>query len=217
LLIAEGGRTIMAECTEWMGCEHWLTERAVNTQVADQIVAGVRHMEARALASGEDIRGSQPTGDNIVGGLTTIEEKSMGACKKVGDSPIMEYLEIAEAPTKTDPGVYVMYGPGMGAESISSMAAAGCQVLTFCTGGGHTSSHPIMPTIKVTGNAESYRLMQDTVDIDVSGVFRDELTLDEAGKLVFDEVVAVSNGRLTKSEVLKDDNSFAIHRIGPSI
>jgi altronate dehydratase large subunit len=217
LLIAEGGRTIMAECTEWMGCEHWLTERAVNTQVADQIVAGVRHMEARALASGEDIRGSQPTGDNIVGGLTTIEEKSMGACKKVGDSPIMEYLEIAEAPTKTDAGVYVMYGPGMGAESISSMAAAGCQVLTFCTGGGHTSSHPIMPTIKVTGNAESYRLMQDTVDIDVSGVFRDELTLDEAGKLVFDEVVAVSNGRLTKSEVLKDDNSFAIHRIGPSI
>jgi altronate dehydratase large subunit len=217
LLIAEGGRTIMAECTEWMGCEHWLTERAVNTQVADQIVAGVRHMEARELASGEDIRGSQPTGDNIVGGLTTIEEKSMGACKKVGDSPIMEYLEIAEPPTKTDPGVYVMYGPGMGAESISSMAAAGCQVLTFCTGGGHTSSHPIMPTIKVTGNAESYRLMQDTVDIDVSGVFRDELTLDEAGKLVFDEVVAVSNGRLTKSEVLKDDNSFAIHRIGPSI
>ena len=217
LLIAEGGRTIMAECTEWMGCENWLTERAVNDRVAQQIVDGVAHMEARALASGEDIRGSQPTGDNMLGGLTTIEEKSMGAVKKVGDSPIIEYLEIADAPTKTDPGVYVMYGPGHGAESISSMAAAGCQVLTFCTGGGHTSSHPIMPTIKVTGNRQSYELMKDTVDVDVSGIFYDELTLEEAGKIVFDEVVVVSNGYLTKSEALKDYNSFAIHRIGPSI
>lgn len=217
LLIAEGGRTILAECTEWMGCENWLTSRAINEEVAEKIIAGVQHMEQRALASGEDIRGSQPTGDNILGGLTTIEEKSMGACKKVGDSPIIEYLEIAEAPTRTDPGVYVMYGPGHGAESISSMAAAGCQVLTFCTGGGHTSNHPIMPTIKVTGNRKSYELMRDTVDIDVSGIFYDELTLDEAGQIVFDEVVRVSNGRLTKSEALKDNNSFAIHRIGPSI
>lgn len=217
LLIAEGGRAILAECTEWMGCENWLTDRAVNQEVADQILAGVAHMERRALASGEDIRGSQPTGDNMFGGLTTIEEKSMGACKKVGDAQIIEHLDIAVAPTKTDPGAYVMYGPGHGAESISSMAAAGCQVLTFCTGGGHTSSHPIMPTIKVTGNRHSYELMKDTVDVDVSGIFLDELTLDEAGQNVFDEIVRVSNGRLTKSEVLKDNNSFAIHRIGPSI
>lgn len=217
IIIGHGGRTIMAECTEWMGCENWLTEKAVNPQVAESIVAGVKHMEARALASGEDIRGSQPTGDNMAGGLTTIEEKSMGACKKIGNSPIIEYLEVGEAPTKTDPGNYVMYGPGMGAESISSMAAAGCQVLTFCTGGGHTSNHPIMPTIKVTGNRQSYELMKDTVDVDVSGVFFDEITLDEAGGIVFDEIMRVSNGYLTKSEALRDNNSFAIHRVGPSI
>jgi len=216
-IIALGGRTIMAECTEWMGCENWLTDNAATPEVAEAIVAGVQHMEARALASGEDIRGSQPTGDNIAGGLTTIEEKSMGACKKIGSSPIVEYLDIAVPPTRTAPGNYVMYGPGMGAESISSMAAAGCQVLTFCTGGGHTSNHPIMPTIKVTGNRQSYELMKDTVDVDVSGVFFDEITLDEAGQIVFDEVLRVSNGYLTKSEALKDNNSFAIHRVGPSI
>ena len=142
LLIAQGGRMMMAECTEWMGCETWLTDKATTPEVAEAIIAGVKHMETRALASGEDIRGSQPTGDNMAGGLTTIEEKSMGACKKIGDSPIIEYLEVAEKPTKNDAGNYVMYGPGMGAESISSMAAAGCQVLTFCTGGGHTSNHP---------------------------------------------------------------------------
>jgi altronate dehydratase large subunit len=174
-------------------------------------------MEQRAMASGEDIRGSQPTGDNIVGGLTTIEEKSMGAVKKGGSAQIVGYLDIAEAPTGDQPGLYVMYGPGHGAESISSMAAAGCQVLVFSTGGGHTSSHPIMPTIKVTGNAESFQLMKDTVELDVSGVLRGEETLESAGRRVFEEVVSVANGRLTKSEVLRDDNSFAIHRIGISI
>jgi len=217
LVIAEGGRTIMAECTEWMGCEEWLTSRAVTPQIAREIISGVKHMEDRALASGEDIRGSQPTGDNMVGGLTTIEEKSMGACKKSGSAPIVGYLDIADCPPSEEAGLYVMYGPGHGAESISSMAAAGCQVLVFNAGGGHTSSHPIMPTIKITGNHNSYELMQDTVELDVSGVLRDEITLDEAGRMVFDEVVAVASGRLTKSEVLKAHNSFAIHRVGVSI
>ena len=217
MIIAEGGRTILAECTEWMGCEEWLTSRAATPEIAAQIIAGVQHLEQRALASGEDIRGSQPTGDNMVGGLTTIEEKSMGAVKKGGSAPVMGYLDIAERPTSDTPGLYVMYGPGHGAESISSMAAAGCQILVFSTGGGHTSSHPIMPTIKVTGNAQSYELMQDTVELNVSSVLRGEMTLEDAGQIVYDEVLAVASGRLTKSEVLKDDNSFAIHRIGVSI
>lgn len=217
MIIAEGGRAILAECTEWIGCEEWLTSRAVSKDVADKIMTGVQRMEQKALSSGEDIRGSQPTGDNIVGGLTTIEEKSMGAVKKGGSAAVIDYLDIAMPPTSEEPGLYVMYGPGHGAESLSSMAAAGCQVLVFSTGGGHTSSHPIMPTVKITGNKRSYLAMQDTVDLDVSGVLREELTIDQAAKSIFDEVLAVCNGRLTKSEVLKDDNSFAIHRVGPSI
>lgn len=216
-IIAAGGRAILAECTEWMGCEEWLTSRAVSEDVAKRMLVGVRDIEKRGLQSGEDIRGSQPTGDNIIGGLSTIEEKSMGAVKKGGSAPIIDYLEIAQPPTSQKAGLYVMYGPGHGAESLSSMASAGCQVNVFSTGGGHTSSHPIMPTIKVTGNARSYQLMQDTVDVDISGLLRSEMTLEEAGQAVFDEVLAVCNGRLTKSEVLKDDNSFAIHRIGASI
>ncbi len=217
MVIAAGGRTIMAECTEWMGCENWLTSRAATPEIAAQIVAGVKDIETRAMASGEDIRGSQPTGDNIVGGLTTIEEKSMGAVKKGGSAPVVGYLDIAERPTSTKPGLYLMYGPGHGGESISSMAAAGCQVLVFNAGGGHTSAHPIMPTIKITGNAHSYELMGDTVELDVSGVLRGEFSIEEAGQRVFDEVLATCNGRLTKSETFKDFNSFAIHRIGISI
>lgn len=216
MIIAEGGRSILAETTEWMGAEVWLTSKAINKTVADKIMAGVADIEARALASGEDIRGSQPTGDNIFGGLTTIEEKSMGACKKAGSAAIVDYLDIAMPPGKQS-GLYVMYGPGHGAESISSIAAAGSQVLVFSTGGGHTVSHPIMPTIKVTGHRESWELMKDTMELDVSGVLRGELTLEQAGQMIFDEVVATASGRLTKSEILKDDNSFAIHRVGISI
>ena len=216
MVIAQGGRAILAECTEWMGCETWLTSRASTPEIAEQILAGVQHMEARALASGEDIRGSQPTGDNMVGGLTTIEEKSMGAVKKGGNAKIVGYLDIADRPA-AESGLYVMYGPGHGAESISSMAAAGCQVLVFSSGGGHTSSHPIMPTIKITGNQQSYDLMKDTVELNANAVLRGEMTIEEAGQMVFDEVIAVASGRLTKSEVLMDDNSFAIHRIGVSI
>lgn len=216
-LIDAGGRVILAECSEWMGCEEWLTSRAVNEDVAERILAGVKHIEQRALESGEDIRGSQPTGDNMVGGLTTIEEKSMGAVKKGGSGPIIDYLDIAQPPTSDEPGLYVMYGPGHGAESITSMAAAGCQVNVFSTGGGHASSHPIMPTMKVTGNARSYEKMKDTVDLDISGLLRGEMNMEEAGEAIFHELLAICNGRLTKSEVLKDDNSFAIHRIGASI
>ncbi len=216
-VVEQGGRAIMAECTEWMGCEHWLTERAATPEIADQIVAAVKDIERRAMESGEDIRGSQPTGDNIAGGLTTIEEKSMGAVKKGGSGAIVGYLDIAQRPQSDTPGLYVMYGPGHGGESISSMAAGGCQALVFSTGGGHTSSHPIMPTIKVTGNVHSYQLMKDTVELDISGVLRGELTIEQAGARILDEVVATCNGRLTKSETFKDRNSFAIHRVGISI
>jgi altronate dehydratase large subunit len=153
----------------------------------------------------------------MIGGLTTIEEKSMGAVKKGGSAPVIDHLDVAQAPKSDQPGLYVMYGPGHGAESISSMAAAGCQALIFATGGGHASSHPIMPTIKITGNAQSFEAMYDTVDLDVSGILRAEYSIEDAGRMIFDELLAVCNGRLTKSEVLCDDNSFAIHRIGPSI
>lgn len=216
-IIDEGGRSILAETTEWMGAEEWLTSRAVNEEVAERILAGVASMESRAMASGEDIRGSQPTGDNILGGLTTIEEKSLGATKKAGSkAPIIDYLDIAMPPGE-EPGLYVMYGPGHGAESISSIAAGGAQILVFSTGGGHTINHPIMPTIKATGNIHSWEAMQDTVDVDVTGILTGGMTLEDGGQVIFDEIVATCNGRLTKSEVMKDYNGFAIHRVGVSI
>ncbi|MEC2074125.1 UxaA family hydrolase [Alkalihalophilus marmarensis] len=216
-IINQGGRSVLAEVMELMGAEDYIKERSVTPEVGEKIVGYIDDMERRALASGEDIRGSQPTGDNIVGGLSTIEEKSLGAYMKSGSAPIVNGLECAEECEQTDPGVYVMYTPGHGSESISAIAASGAQVLVFSTGGGHTISHPIMPTIKITGNNESFEFMKDTVELDLSGIFRDELTIDEAGDVIYQEVLETCNGKLTKAEILKEETGFAIHRVGVSI
>ncbi len=216
LIIEAGGRSILAEVTELMGAEPWMTSKAKTPEVAQKILDVINRMERRALECGEDIRGSQPTGDNIQGGLSTIEEKSLGAAKKSGSKIVVDVIGYAEAPGK-EPGVYLMDTPGHGSESITGIAAGGAQVLVFSTGGGHTIEHPIMPTIKCTGNPESYRRMKDTVDLDLSGILLGGMTVEEGGRKILDEVLAVASGKLTKCEVLREETGFAIHRIGISI
>ncbi|MBB6453676.1 altronate dehydratase large subunit [Salirhabdus euzebyi] len=216
-IVNQGGRSILAETMELMGAEGYLRERSVNPGVGDKIVGYIDRIERRALASGEDIRGSQPTGDNIVGGLSTIEEKSLGAYMKSGSAPIIDGLDYAQVCENREPGVYVMDTPGHGSESITGIAAGGAQVLVFSTGGGHTISHPIMPTIKITGNGESFQFMEDTMELDLSGIFEDKLTIEQAGDLVYDEILETCNGKLTKAEILKEQTGFAIHRVGISI
>lgn len=215
-IIQQGGRSILAEVTELMGAEEYIKERSITPEVGEKVVNAIKHFEKRALESGEDIRGSQPTGDNIVGGLSTIEEKSLGAYQKSGSKTIMDLIDYAEAPA-TDSGLYIMYTPGHGSESISGIAAAGAQVLVFSTGGGHVINHPIMPTIRITSNVNSYKAMQDTVELDLSSIFNGELSLPAAGDIIYQEVLETCNGKQTKSEILKENTGFAIHRTGVSI
>lgn len=215
-IIAAGGRSILAELPELMGAEEWLASRAANAEVAGKIFSRIKDYEERILATGEDIRGSQPTGDNIAGGLSTIEEKSLGGAKKSGSAVIRDVIGYADLPG-ADPGLYMMYTPGHGSESITGIAAAGAQLLVFSTGGGHTISHPLMPTIKITSNAHSWALMKDTMDLDLSGILRGELGVEAAGDLIYEEVTSVASGKLTRTEILKETTGFAIHRVGPSI
>jgi len=215
LVIDHGGRSILAETTEMLGGEEVLVSRAANREVADRIWFITRRMERRALESGEDIRGSQPTGDNILGGLSSIEEKSLGAIQKSGTKPIVGVVEFAE-PIGDAPGLYIMDTPGHGGESITGIAAAGSQVLTFSTGGGHTINHPVMITIRLTGNRISYEKMKDTVEVDVSDIF-DGTSIEEAGIRLYNELLDTASGKKTKCEILRENNAMAIHRIGISI
>jgi altronate dehydratase large subunit len=198
-----------------LGGEQVLAARAATPQVADRIWQITKRMEERALACGEDIRGSQPTGDNILGGLSSIEEKSLGAIQKSGTKPIVGVVDYAD-PIGREPGLYIMDTPGHGGESISGIAAAGSQILTFSTGGGHTINHPLMVTIRLTGNKTSFEKMHDTVELDVSDIF-EGTCIEHAGMRVYNEVLDTASGKLTKCEILKENNAFAIHRIGISI
>jgi len=214
-VIEAGGRALVAETTEMMGGEDLICARAKTPEIAEKILGFIRAMEQSILACGVDMRGSQPTGDNIEGGLSTIEEKSLGAMQKWGTKPIVGAVDYAD-PIGEQSGLWVMDTPGHGGESISGIAAAGSQVMSFSTGGGHTINHPLMITMRLTGNRESWEAMQDTMELDVSDIF-DGTPLEEAAGRLFDEVLDICDGKMTKAEALREWNGFAINRCGPSV
>ena len=214
-VIEAGGRALGAEVTEMMGGEELIRARAKRPEIAQKILGMIERMEKSILACGVDLRGSQPTGDNIAGGLSTIEEKSLGAMQKWGTKPIVGAVGYAE-PIGEESGLWLMDTPGHGGESITGIAAAGSQVMSFSTGGGHTINHPLMITMRLTGNRESWEMMNDTMEVDVSDMF-EGTSLDEAGERLFNEVLEICDGKMTKAEALKEFNAFAINRCGPSV
>jgi len=214
-VIEAGGRALGAETTEMFGGETLIRNKAKTPEIAEKILGFIKAMEQRILACGVDLRGSQPTGDNIAGGLSTIEEKALGAMQKWGNKTIVGALEYAER-IGDESGLWIMDTPGHGGESITGIAAAGSQVMSFSTGGGHTINHPLMITIRLTGNSESWKRMQETMEIDVSDMFQGT-SLDEAGERLFNEVLDTCDGKMTKAEALKEFNAFAINRCGPSV
>ncbi len=214
-VIEAGGRVLAAETTEMMGGEALIRSRAKSPEVAEKIVGMIDRMDRKILDSGVDLRGSQPTGDNMVGGLSTIEEKSLGAMQKWGSKPIVGAVEYAE-PIGEESGLWIMDTPGHGGESITGIAAGGAPVLSFSTGGGHTINHPLMVTMRLSGNRASWEAMEETMEVDVSDIFEDT-SLDAAGERLLHEVLDLCDGKMTKAEAFREWNGFAITRCGPSV
>jgi altronate dehydratase large subunit len=214
-VIEAGGRALGAETTEMFGGETLIRQKAKTPEIAEKILGFIQDMEKRILACGVDLRGSQPTGDNIAGGLSTIEEKALGAMQKWGTKQIVGAVGYAER-IGPESGLWIMDTPGHGGESITGIAAAGAQVMSFSTGGGHTINHPLMITMRISGNCESWEQMQETMEVNVSDMFQGT-SLDEAGERLFNEVLDECDGMMTKAEALKEFNAFAINRCGPSV
>jgi altronate dehydratase large subunit len=210
-----GASTVLGEIAEIMGAEHVLAARASRPEVGRKLLRVIDRVEAEAMALGLDIRGTQPSPGNIRGGLTTIEEKSLGATHKGGErSPVVDVVPYAGRISK--PGLTVMDTPGLDVESVTGMVGGGAQVVVFTTGLGTPTGNPVAPVIKITGNARTARQMADNIDLDVSGVIDDRETLDEAADRLFAEVLAVSSGKLAAAEVLRH-REFAIYRRNPTI
>lgn len=213
ILVGMGGTSILSETTEFIGAEHVVARRGINEKVSQEILDLVRGCEERAMALGEDIRGGQPTPGNIEGGLTSIEEKSLGCIHKSGTAPFQGVLQYADIPAKK--GLFIMDTPGQDIESITGMVAGGAQVVIFTTGRGTPTGNPLAPVIKLTGNYHTFKNMEDNIDFDVSEIVSGHKTIKEMGEQLFEEIVEVCNGKITKAEALKH-REFCIYKIAPT-
>ncbi len=215
MLIDNGGSCIFGETTEFIGAEHILIRRAATPEVARKIKGIVARMEQRAIAMGADMRGGQPTSGNIAGGLTTIEEKSLGAIVKGGTKPIQEVYEYGERPLGK--GLFIVDTPGREPEFLTAPAAAGAQVIVFTTGLGAPQGFPFVPVIKVTGNPGTYQRLAEHIDLFVAPADNAGDSITRAGQRLYQEILAVASGKQTKAEILNYGNFPNIFTLGPVI
>jgi len=203
-LIPAGLYGCFGETSELTGAEHLAAARAATPEVREKFMKTWQAYQDEVIEAHKtsDLSDSQPTKGNIVGGLTTIEEKALGNLEKIGKK--VSYIDVlapAEAPAR-GPGLYFMDTSSAAAECCTLQAAAGYVVHIFPTGQGNVIGNPIMPVIKVTGNPRTVRQMSEHVDLDVSGIVRREMTIDQAGDALIDMIVRTANGRYTAAEAL---------------
>lgn len=202
LLVDLGATVIVGETVEWLGAEHLLERRARDRSVAARILQAVDDRERMAASSGKSLTGNNPGEENIRGGLSTIEEKSLGAIIKTGSRPIDGVLAMAQA--ATSPGLYLMDGPSFSPESMTGFAAAGAQIMLFTTGPGNSFVSAIAPTIKITAQPETVRRLPEQIDFDASPVLAGSETVAEAGLRLLETVLDVAGGTLTLGEILRE-------------
>lgn len=214
LLVAGGGTAMLSETAEMLGAEHILARRAANDEVRRRIWEITAATEVNMKSAGFYVLGAEPSPGNIEGGLTTLEEKSLGAIRKGGTSAITQVVKYAEKPSQK--GLVIMDGPAHDVISDTGMIAAGAQVIVFTTGRGTPLGSPVAPVIKVSSNSTIYHRMKENIDINAGMILDGEESIQSIGERIFKEIIDVSLGKLTRAEIL-GHNEFAVHPIGPTV
>ena len=215
-LIDMGATVVFGETTEFIGAEHILAQRAINDDVRSEIYGIVTAMENRAKSLGVDMRKGQPTPGNITGGLSSIEEKSLGAIVKSGTKPIEGVLKYPDS-AYGKKGLWIKDTPGREPEILTGMAASGSQFMLFSTGRGAPQGYPIMPVVKICGNPNTYEKMKYDMDINAGFIIDGKKNIEEIGEEVLVKIENVMNGEFTKNEAVQYYNSIDIHTLGPVI
>lgn len=211
ILVRNGGTAILSETPEIYGAEHLLTRRAKNREVGEKLVERIRWWEDYTARNGGEMN-NNPSPGNKLGGLTTILEKSLGAAAKGGSTPLNAVYEYAEP--VTEKGFVFMDTPGFDPVSATGQVAGGANMLCFTTGRGSAYGCKPTPSIKLATNTPMYERMVDDMDINCGDIL-EGVSLEEKGRAIFDEVLAVASGKRTKSEELGyGDNEFVPWQVG---
>ncbi|MCA9206711.1 MAG: altronate dehydratase [Planctomycetales bacterium] len=212
MLVAAGGTAILAETSEIFGAEHLLTRRAVSAAVAEKLIERIEWWKWYAGVYGV-VLDNNPSPGNKDGGLTTIVEKSLGAVAKGGSTALVDVYHYAEPVTAK--GFVVMDTPGFDPPSVTGMVAGGANVCVFTTGRGSCFGCKPTPSIKVATNSPMYHRLSDDMDIN-AGTVLEGYSVEQVGREIFDEVLAVASGKKTKSEQHGiGDEEFVPWLVGP--
>ena len=211
-LVAAGGTAVLGETPEIHGAEHLLTSRAVSPEVASRLLDRVAWWEHYAAADGGNLD-NNPSPGNRAGGVTTIEEKSLGAVAKGGSSPLTAVYDYAEP--VTEPGLVFMDTPGYDPVSVTGIVAGGATVVCFTTGRGSVFGCKPSPSLKLATTEDLYQRMTDDMDFNCGPVLDGRASIDELGEALWREIIEVASGRPTKSEELDfGDEEFNPWQLG---
>lgn len=198
-VIENGGSGGFSETTEVIGAEHVIAARAVNDAVKQKMLKVVQDYEERLKASGIDLLGANPGRQNIADGLSSIEEKALGAIHKGGTKPLTEVVGYGELPEGK--GMFFVNTPGNDLQSLTGLAAAGCNVITYSTEGAAPMGFPFVPVIKITARQDHFKKFPDILDylVDIDRAITD---IRGVGQELFNLILEVASGRKTQSELI---------------
>ena len=224
-LIDAGGTALFSETLELIGAEQTLVQRAKTPEVAQRLLRLIESWEARAASIGEDIRTINPIPENIAAGITTLEEKSLGAVEKTGTRELSGVLDYCERPG--EPGLWLMDAWMSSYSLLPSFAAAGAQLVLYQLGGNELPPEDaplsavdpglVAPLLTISGNPRTAKAAGDYLDMSTGGVLLGTETLDAAGEHILEEIVRAANGRATRGETMRYPEPFEVFFEGPFI
>ena len=221
-VVEAGGTAFFSETTEIIGAEDLVAARARTPEVAKAILDAAQHWEDKAKSTGEDIREINPIPANIAAGISTLEEKSLGAIAKSGHAPIEGGLKYAERPNGH--GLYFVDSWMSSLSLPLCFTACGAAIVIYQMGGGAMPQYPMMPAINptvvspflyVTGNAQAYSRSPDNFDFDSSGIMTRAESIEKEGDRLLAHLLEVASGSMTKMETLDYAEQLELYMEGP--
>jgi altronate hydrolase len=214
LLVALGGKVLLAEFPELCGAEQEILNRCVHESTGRKFIQLMESYNALAIQAGSGFH-MNPSPGNIRDGLITDAMKSAGAVKKGGTSPVVDVLDYTEKATKD--GLSLVCTPGNDVESTTGKVASGATLILFTTGLGTPTGNPICPTIKISSNSRVAERMSDTIDIDAGAVITGEKSIGQMGSIILDFCIKVASGEVLPKTVLLRQDDFIPWKRGVSL